>query len=472
MNVPADFADYTRQLMGQQLYGHLERGLDSEPPVSIRLNPFKAGRGTHQTGIAMSHEPIGWCDEGYWLERRPNFTFDPLLHAGYYYVQESASMFVSHVLRQVVASPCTVLDLCAAPGGKSTAARTVLPAGSLLVCNEPMRPRAQVLSENIQKFGHPDVIVTNNHPRDFRKAGVGFDVIIADVPCSGEGMFRKDGGAIDEWSRQNVDNCWRLQRQIIEDIWPCLKPGGVLVYSTCTFNALENEDNLAWITTEMGAEYINIYTQPDWHITQALTGAATAYRFIPGVSRSEGLCMAVLRKTGGETLTIRKAREAKGREAKSNSRPMPKADITTWLTEAEAYTLTAEADTVRAIPRAWASEYRAICRNMKVLHAGITMGTVKGHDLIAHPSLALSTALNRSAVPQAEVGYAQAIAYLRKEAIALPEGTPRGTVLVTYHGAALGFVKNLGNRANNLYPQEWRIKSTHIPDDEPKILSI
>ena len=182
--------------------------------------------------------------------------------------------------------------------------------------------------------------------------------------------------------------------------------------------------------------------------------------------------MAVLRKTGGETLTIRKAREAKGREAKSNSRPMPKADITTWLTEAEAYTLTAEADTVRAIPRAWAAEYRAISRNMKVLHAGITMGTVKGHDLIAHPSLALSTALNRSAVPQAEVGYAQAIAYLRKEAIALPEGTPRGTVLVTYHGAALGFVKNLGNRANNLYPQEWRIKSTHIPDDEPKILSI
>ncbi len=472
MNVPADFADYTRRLMGQQLYGRLERGLDSEPPVSIRLNPFKVGCGTHGGTLAMTHTPIGWCGEGFWLERRPNFTFDPLLHAGYYYVQESASMFVSHVLRQVVSGPSMVLDLCAAPGGKSTAARTVLPAGSLLVCNEPMRQRAQVLSENIQKFGHPDVVVTNNYPRDFRKAGLCFDVIIADVPCSGEGMFRKDGGAIDEWSRQNVDNCQRLQRQIIEDIWPCLKPGGVLVYSTCTFNALENEDNLAWITTEMGAEYINIDTQPDWHITPALTGTATAYRFIPGVSRSEGLCMAVLRKTGGDTLTVRKVREGKGREAKTANRPMPKTNLTAWLTDADAYVIAPEGDMVRAIPRAWAAEYRAISQSLKVLHAGITIGTAKGRDLIAHPSLALSTALNRSAVPQAEVSYAQAIAYLRKEAISLPEEAPRGTVLVTYHGAALGFVKNLGNRANNLYPQEWRIKSTHIPDDEPKILSI
>ena len=176
-------------------------------------------------------------------------------------------MFLDAVLRQYVKEPVTMLDLCAAPGGKSTVARTVLPQGSLLVSNEPIRKRAQILMENIQKFGHADVMVTNNYPHDYASSGLQFDVILADVPCSGEGMFRKDAEAIGEWSRQNVEKCWHLQREIVTDIWDCLRPGGLLIYSTCTFNALEDEENVRFIRDELGAEVLPVTVDPSWNIT-------------------------------------------------------------------------------------------------------------------------------------------------------------------------------------------------------------
>lgn len=193
-----------------------------------------------------------------------------------------------------------MLDLCAAPGGKSTAVRAALPEGSLLFSNEPMRTRSQILAENVQKFGHPDMIVTNNYPRDYKKSKLQFDVILTDVPCSGEGMFRKDEGAIGEWSTQNVNNCWQLQREIVSDIWNCLKPGGILIYSTCTFNAHEDEENVNWICEELGAEVMALEGIEDaWNITRNLTGTDfPVYRFIPGVSRGEGLFMAILKKEG------------------------------------------------------------------------------------------------------------------------------------------------------------------------------
>ena len=227
MNLPIDFEQYTRQLLGDNLYDRLKTGLDNQAaPTSIRLNPFKAQGKDVANGLNETAVP--WCkDTGRYLKTRPNFTFDPLLHAGAYYVQEAGSMFVDHVVRTLIQQPVTMLDLCAAPGGKSTALRAALPEGSLLFSNEPMRTRAQILSENLQKFGHEDVIVTNNYPRDYRKSRLMFDAILADVPCSGEGMFRKDDGAREEWSLQNVDNCWQLQREIVSDVWHCLRPGGL-----------------------------------------------------------------------------------------------------------------------------------------------------------------------------------------------------------------------------------------------------
>lgn len=480
MNIPCDFKDYTQLLMGDELYRALERGLQDTPPTSIRINPFKISPRTAAVHPASSHVPIGWCREGFWLDSRPNFTFDPLLHAGYYYVQEAASMFLSHVLRHIYDRPGEAndhhgeandhpriaLDLCAAPGGKSTVVRSCLPDGCLLICNEPIRQRAQILSENIQKFGHPDVIVTNNYPRDFRKTGILYDLIIADVPCSGEGMFRKDPDAITEWRKQNVENCRQLQRQIISDIWPCLKPGGILVYSTCTFNAAENEENIEWIKT-LGARDIDIATEASWNITGALTGDSRVYRFIPGVSRSEGLCMAVLRKDGDKATDEHRARgERTGRRGIHNS------GADSWLTDSDRFTIVRDADALNAIPTTWEAVYQKAARHLKIIHAGIQLGIVKGKDIIPQQSLALSCQLDRRAFPEIGLDYRQAISYLRKENISLPPDTPRGFALVSYHGAPLGFVKHLGNRTNNLYPQEWRIKSSHLPDNGQNILNI
>ena len=269
MNLPIDFENYTQQLLGDELYSRLKSGLESDiTPTSIRLNPFKAAE--LDVTEELQDAIVPWCGStGRYLKERPNFTFDPLLHAGVYYVQEAASMFVDLAVRTLIKQPVTMLDICAAPGGKSTALRAALPEGSLLFSNEPMRPRAQILSENLQKFGHEDIIVTNNYPRDYRKSRLMFDAILADVPCSGEGMFRKDDGARQEWSLQNVDNCWHLQREIVSDIWHCLRPGGLLIYSTCTFNAHEDEENVEWIANELGAEFEELPIDDSWNITPA-----------------------------------------------------------------------------------------------------------------------------------------------------------------------------------------------------------
>ena len=242
IKLPEAFETYTRNLMGEELYNTLIRGLNEEDyPTSIRLNPYKPCR----VNLEIVKAPIPWCKDAYYLNTRPAFTFDPLFHAGSYYVQEASSMFIDQIIRQYITEPILALDLCAAPGGKTTCVRAALPKESILIANEPMCKRAQILSENILKFGHDNVAVTNNYPKDFQKTKLLFDLIIADVPCSGEGMFRKDANAIEEWSEENVEKCWRLQRSIIEDIWDNLKPGGILIYSTCTFNAHENEENVA-----------------------------------------------------------------------------------------------------------------------------------------------------------------------------------------------------------------------------------
>lgn len=459
MTIPTDFADYTRQLMGKKLYAVLERGLEEEAPVSVRLNPFKTD------GRLDEGEQVPWCPWGYWLAGRPAFTFDPLLHAGLYYVQEASSMFVCEAVRQCLGQrllPQRALlaaDLCAAPGGKTTALRSVLPEGSLLFSNEPMKQRASILKENVIKFGHPDLIVTNNYPRDYRKTGLAFDLILTDVPCSGEGMFRKDAGAVSEWSPQNVEKCRELQRSIVEDIWPCLKPGGLLIYSTCTFNAHEDEENTAWIAETLGADFVALETRPDWHITGALTGSQPCCRFIPGRTRGEGLFMAVLRKHGKAGNDKTWTSQAAANKTKKGTN-----DHKDWLkTDLGDFVETEEKGSVRAIPARWTAIYNNVKKSLHIIHAGVELGTVKGRDLVPDASLALSTALNREAFSQAELSYDEAIRYLRKEAVMLAPDMPRGFTLVTYRHQPLGFVKNIGNRANNLYPQEWKIKSSHIP---------
>ena len=289
------------------------------------------------------------------------------------------------------------LDLCAAPGGKSTALRSVLPPDCVLISNEPMGNRAQILLENVTKWGAPNHIVTNNYPRDFRKAKLKFDFILCDVPCSGEGMFRKDPNAISEWSAQNVEKCWQLQREIVADAWECLNPGGLLIYSTCTYNTKENEENIRWILDTYDAQVLDIPVDSSWNITGSLLDGfhEPVYRFIPGITRGEGLFVCALRKAG-------------------SSEPKP---------------------------------FNAKKLQLKVLEAEFEKSDVC-----------------------VDVDFAEALKYLRGEALVLPPDTPRGIVTITYQGQPLGPVKNIGNRANNLYPKAWRIKSTHLPSEPPEVL--
>ena len=425
MQLPKEFEEYTRSLMGEELYSKLISGLAATPPVSIRLNPFKVAKDAYLedeeqlNGLQLT--PVPWAKDGYLLSERPSFTLDPLFHAGAYYVQEASSMLLDFIIRQLIKEPVTMLDLCAAPGGKTTCAMAALPEGSILYSNEPIRTRANILAENVMKFGHPDIIVTNNYAKDYAKAKKTFDVILTDVPCSGEGMFRKDPNAINEWSTSNVDSCWKIQRSIVEDIWQCLKPGGILIYSTCTFNAHEDEENVQWIIDNLGADPIALEgVKEEWNITGALKGNLPVYRFIPGKTKGEGLFMAVMRKKGeptqGSTPTILK------KEGKISMKE----------------------------------------KGLKVMTHGINPPTQKGKKTIPDISLALSINQKENDYPHVDVDRQTAINYLRREAITLPADTPRGIVTITYKGLGLGFANNIGNRANNLYPQEWRIKTTHV----------
>ena len=469
MILPSEFERQTREIFGAPRYNDFTHALAEQPPVSIRWNPLKTTLDRNEERV-----PVPWCRTGIYLNERPNFTFDPLLHAGCYYVQEAASMFLDLVLQQYATKPLLMLDMCAAPGGKSTVARTALPKGSLLFSNEPIRNRAQILSENIQKFGATDVIVTNNYPADYRKAGLMFDIILCDVPCSGEGMFRKDEGAIGEWSPQNVENCQRLQREIVSDAWECLAENGLLIYSTCTFNTRENEENVRWICAEKNAKVLPVQTEKDWNITGSLLPSfdKPVYRFIPGLTKGEGLFMAVIQKTEG-TAELHEGKKGEKRLRNNQKRKEKKGGLTSDnlpLLHKEDFTVQSKDDAIYAIPTWWIDDYEKATERLKVIHAGVRVGTTKGKDLIPDQSLALSCTLDRHAFTNVEIGYDDAISYLRKEAITLPADTPRGIVLITYKGQALGFAKNIGNRANNLYPQEWRIKSTHIPNQKTIII--
>lgn len=461
MNLPSAFAEQTVSAIGKDEYKKLEEALQQESPVSIRVN----------SQFFTLHSPLNkvpWCTGGYYLDERLTFTFDPLFHAGCYYVQEASSMFVEQVLKKYVTEPVTMLDLCAAPGGKSTHARAVLPEGSLLVANEVIRNRSQILAENLIKWGHPDVVVTNNDPADFKDLGAFFDVILTDVPCSGEGMFRKDTVAVEEWSLDNVNICWQRQRRIIADIWGNLKPGGILIYSTCTYNIKENEENIEWIINEYGAEPLVIDILPEWGITGNLQGKdIPVYHFFPHKTKGEGFFLAALRKPIDAPAEYYRA----GRNKKKQDKPLPvPKQAQQWLLHPDDYFIEVKGTSVIAFPKSYNEELAALRNTLKLLHAGITLGEIKGKDLIPDHSLAMSSALNPSAFPMLEVTYEQAIAYLRKEAITLDAGASLGYVLLTYKNAPLGFVKNIGNRANNLYPNEWRIRSGYLPE-EVKILA-
>jgi 16S rRNA C967 or C1407 C5-methylase (RsmB/RsmF family)/NOL1/NOP2/fmu family ribosome biogenesis protein len=440
MFLPEAFVDRTKALLGNEFQA-FEKALEETSPTSIRVND--------KMDYIPSDKKVAWCEKGYYLEERPLFTADPYLHAGVYYVQEASSMFLYQAVKQHFPDARTVLDLCAAPGGKSTLLTQALPESSLLVSNEIIRSRAYILAENLIKWGNPNVVVTNNDPKDFEALPGFFDAVVVDAPCSGEGMFRKDAGAMQEWSEYNVTLCAQRQRTILSSVWDTLKADGILVYSTCTFNREENEENVRWICEELGADVLPI----DLHGNQDITVSDFGYRFYPYKTRGEGFFLSVLRKSSSPTRTLKNKNDTKKTIKPANKTFVPPFT----LLEPERWTILPENNLIKAYDKERLNDFLLLTKILKCMHSGILLGEVKGSDFIPATCSALSKKLDRDTVGNTEVDYQTAISFLRKEAIQLPL-TSRGYILICYKGQALGWVKNVGNRCNNLYPQEWRIR--------------
>nr|MBQ5604624.1 rRNA cytosine-C5-methyltransferase [Bacteroidales bacterium] len=456
--LPDDFIRQMRSLLGDDADAFLQAASQDDASVSIRLNRRKAAPLSF-----VETTPVTWCPQGYYLSERPSFTLDPLFHAGAYYVQEASSMFlwtaVQQTLRVMEAEnrPLKVLDLCAAPGGKSTLLLDVLPEGSVLVANEIVHSRANILAENLTKWGYPHVIVTEAKPEDL--CGT-YDLILTDVPCSGEGMFRKDDQAVEHWNLGNVEMCAARQREILQAVWPRLRPGGCLIYSTCTFNTAENEENIAWIASHLGADVLSVDTEKllgksfdDLGITPSLKGDLPSARFMFHRSRGEGLFMALLQKFSDHEAAA--SRQAK-LSVKTCKMPEPAQRM---LQSSDDFVCVEVAGRYHAMSAEVLSLYDGLAKSKVRMHqAGIALGEIKGKDFIPDAALALSLALKQDAVSLASVDKERALSYLRREAIVLDANVPRGYAILQYEGQNLGWIKNLGNRANNLYPNEWRIR--------------
>lgn len=357
--------------------------------------------------------------------------------------------------------PLRALDLCAAPGGKSTLLVDLLPEGSTLVSNELIRSRAQILAENIQKWGGVHSVVTSTEPQRLGRLREQFEFILVDAPCSGEGMFRKEEEARRQWTPGLVESCAHQQREILDDIWPALAPGGLMVYSTCTFNRQEDEDMLTYLVEELGAEPVALPDLPE-PITPSPLSSYPCYRMMPHRLRGEGLFMAVVRKPDAEVGS------ARTKSARSKSKPNPKLpqEVLRWLSpelRADVSLQSLPDGTLTAIPSALYPIVEALQgAKIPILTSGIPLAEVKGRDFLPLPALALSVGLDDEAFPRTELTQEEAIRYLAREAVMLSADTPRGLVLVTYEGYPLGFAKHLGNRTNNLYPQAWRIRHPEL----------
>ena len=454
MNLPESFIQQLQGLLPTEWEALVDAITSTEPSVAVRVND------AHGTTAPNGTRQVPWCDHGFYLNDRPAFTFDPDWHAGRYYVQDASSMFISHVIKNLIHEPVRYLDLCAAPGGKTTAALQALPAGSLVVANEIVPPRARVLADNMIRWGNPHGVVTSNAPAHLGKLTHFFDVIATDVPCSGEGMMRKDDEAVAQWSPALVEQCAERQRGILTDAWNALRPGGLLIYSTCTYNRQENEEIADFIVNELGAVSLEMPVDPSWNIHPSIGSDCHCYRFMPHRVDGEGLFMAVFRKDG----------DAPRQDIRLKGKNTKKCDEIgkNWLAHPDNFVIELQGDLYVATPFVWRNEVAALRALLNVLHAGLELATVMGRKTMPHHALAMSSARTSEAFPICEVDYPTALRYLRGESITV-DGQ-RGYVLIAHEGAVLGFANNLGNRANNLYPKPQRILSTHLPDSKPQVL--
>lgn len=419
-------------------------------PISVRVNPRKK-----IVPPSTSHVP--WCDNGYYLTERPSFTLDPTFHAGAYYVQEASSMFLEHVFKSLINQDqaLNILDLCAAPGGKSTHLLSLMNAKSLLVSNEVIRARANVLAQNIQKWGYCNAVVTNNDPEDFKRLKGFFDVMVVDAPCSGEGLFRKDPSAKKEWSEENVTLCSKRQRRILSDVWPALKENGILIYATCTYNQAENEENLQWLSENHSVEFLSLNLDPTWGIEEVEAEKVKGYRFYPHRVKGEGFFITAIRKLDHEQEPHLK--NSKNSFTSPSKKTLEKLD--SWVLLPQNKTFIQRDDLLQffLIEHLQIIEY--LSKNLRLITAGTFMATLKHDKLVPEHAMALSTEINHETFFKLELNREEALQFLRKETLNLSPAH-HGFALATFQNLSLGWANVLPNRINNLYPSEWRIRLT------------
>jgi 16S rRNA C967 or C1407 C5-methylase (RsmB/RsmF family)/NOL1/NOP2/fmu family ribosome biogenesis protein len=445
---PPPFVRQMQQHLGDE-YATFEAALRQDAPVSVRFNAHKVLRG--DTSLPLG-DRVAWHPQGFYLSARPVFTLDPAFHAGAYYVQEASSMFLYEALRQTadLSKPLRVLDLCAAPGGKSTLLLDALPPDALLVANEVIRSRINPLRDNVTKWGCSNTAVGSAEAEHFAAIPDFFDVIVADAPCSGEGMFRKDPDAIREWSPDHVQHCALRQRRILAAAVEALAPGGLLIFSTCTFNRVENTDNAKWLTQNFDLQRVALTLNPAWGVTEIEGG----YHFFPHRTRGEGFYLAMFRKGDG---VVPKRQYP---TAYKLLKPLPKAkipDLTPWVKDVAdwRFFLTPQEEIV-AYRTQFEPDFLLLDKALPVKWFGCAIGAFKGCDFIPTHSLALGDALHED-LPRVDLDKEQALLYLKREPFSM-ESTQQGWTLATYQGLPLGWMKVLPNRVNNYLPAEWRIR--------------
>ena len=453
MTLPEDFVERIKAQLGAEEGAALCAALDDAASVTVRLNLRKMT----EPNPEWQTEQVPWCGEGYVLGERPSFTFDPDFHAGAYYVQEAASQFIGYLLRDVPTQGCRILDLCAAPGGKSTLYASLVGDEGLVVANEIDRRRARILADNVRKWGTGNVAVTSCRPDQISVMSDWFDVVAVDAPCSGEGMFRKDEVAREEWSVGNVKMCAARQDEILREAWKMLRPGGTLIYSTCTFNADEDEGSLErmaeWAGEELEAS-APIETDPAWGITAGHTGVFQTFHFYPHKVKGEGFFAAVARKK--EDALRGKRLPKGGRTMVSQADKMVQKELARWVEYPDKMSFLAVGDTYYAWFKAQADAIKTLSERVAVIYSGVAVGQIFKGKLKPDPALAFFVELNRGAVPVAELDAEEVIAYLRRQDIAAGN-LAEGMNLVTHRGHALGFAKRIAQRVNNLYPDSLRI---------------
>ena len=447
--LPEEFKTTMCCALGDDEAARLFSALDTEPEVSIRLNPMKLAE-------TFDGESVGWSEHGRYLEQRPQFTLDPLMHGGAYYVQEASSQFVGYLLKNSDLRGCRVLDMCAAPGGKSTIYSTLVGREGLVVANDISRSRTLALADNVQRWGMGNVVVTNNEPQHISAFKHWFDVVAVDAPCSGEGMFRKMEEARTEWSASAPEQCAERQRDILAEAWQTLRPGGTLIYSTCTFNPTEDEGIVEWLMAEYGSELEAVESvdiDEKWGITTCRIGEFQCFHFYPHKCRGEGFFAAIARKREG---VVRRQSPKPRRKLFALPAKSDVEELSRWVDDSAEMAFRQIGDVMYGYHRSVVDDVVALSEVLTVVYSGVCLGQIFKRKLRPEHALALFVGMNASAVPSVELGEADAQDYLRRQDISAAQFV-EGINRVMYRGVAIGFVKRIGARCNNMYPKDLRI---------------